>query len=156
MSHHSHVDLLLVEDDELQARFLSQGLRKRLPEHIALSVMTDPRQALEYLQTAGVDLLVTDLDMPAVDGLALLQAARQRNSAVQALVLTAASTSEALLTALDLGAADYLLKPVDCAVLVDLVVQAEQRLQRWRTALLGTLEKRRKSAGLPTSVPSVP
>lgn len=144
MSNSSCVQLLLVDDDLLQARYLLHVLRDRLPERFQLHLVTDPRTALERVEATGVDLLVTDLDMPEIDGLALLRAAKLRNSAVQTIMLTAASTSEALLEALDLGAADYLLKPVDPALLVALVEQAEQRLQRWRTALLGTFGRRHK------------
>ena len=61
-----------------------------------------------------------------------------------ALVLTAASTSTDLIAALDLGAVDYLLKPAEPDLVVELMLQAEQRLQRWMKALAGTLSRNRR------------
>ncbi len=152
MRNNPRIQLLLVEDDPLQERLLVHMLSTGLPEHIEVSSMTDPIRALEHVQAHRVDLLVTDLDMPSVGGLELVRNAKQRNPAVQALVLTAASTSADLISALDLGATDYLLKPVRASLLCELMVQAEQRLRRWEIALAGTLERRR--VGLTTKASS--
>ncbi len=140
MSVNRRVNLLLVDDDSLQTRVLSNILRNGLPARIEVLAMTDPHKALEHIKSNRVDVLVTDLDMPSIGGLALLRSAKQWNAAVQALVLSASSTSEDLGAALNLGAADFLLKPVDPAVLVELVLQADQRLHRWVAALAGTIE----------------
>ena len=89
-----------------------------------------------------VDILVTDLEMPGVDGLELLCWARRKNPCAQVLFVTGHSTLNALTDALELGATDYLLKPVDQAQLITLVEDAEKRLRRWREALAGTVADR--------------
>ncbi len=138
--------LLLVDDDPYQVDYIAYLLRQSLPTNVEMITMSDPQAALEYLRSTMIDLLVTDLDMPQVRGLDLLQAARQRSPAVQAFVLTAASTWDELIRALDLGATDYLLKPVDPALLVDLIAGSVERIVRWRAALAGTFELKRKRA----------
>jgi DNA-binding NtrC family response regulator len=143
MSAHT-LRLLLVDDDSFQIDYLGFVLRKGVPDTIEVVAINDSQAALDYLKATWVDLLITDLDMPEVRGLDLARAARDRNPAVQTFVLTAASTWDELIQALDLGASDYLLKPIKPELLVNLVVQASERLSRWRTALAGTFEARRK------------
>jgi DNA-binding NtrC family response regulator len=81
--------------------------------------------------------------MPKVDGLTLVRRAREFNPRVQAVILTAASTSAALVDAGDIGVADYLLKPVDMQTVAGLIEQAAERVDRWRRALLGTIALKR-------------
>ena len=59
--------------------------------------------------------------MPGPGGLELLRCAKRRNPCTQVLFLTGRSTLEALTDALELGATDYLLKPLDQAELISLV-----------------------------------
>lgn len=58
------------------------------------------------------DLIITDLCLPRMDGIALMRALRERGSSAQVIVLTAHSDFEHVRAALRLGAADYLLKPL--------------------------------------------
>ena len=84
--------LLLVDDDPYQVDYIAYLLRQSLPTNVEMITMSDPQAALEYLHSTMVDLLVTDLDMPVVRGLELLQTAHQRSPAIQAFVLTPASS----------------------------------------------------------------
>ena len=77
-------------------------------------------------------------DLRHRDGLELLQCAKRRNACTQVLFMTGHSTQEALLVALERGASDYLLKPVDQTELIELLKQSYQRQRRWKKALLGT------------------
>src|SRR5439155_8413380 len=69
------------------------------------------RPALVELAARAFDVVVTDLRMPDVDGLAVLRDARQRPSAPEVIVMTAFGTAESAVEAMKAGAADYLLKP---------------------------------------------
>jgi DNA-binding NtrC family response regulator len=137
--HTAATNLLLVEDDPLQMRIYKHTLLRAFGAEIELECFSDSDEALARIRRGHVDILLTDLQLPGVGGLRLLQELKTRNRSAQALMMTATSTSSSLLEALDIGAVDYLLKPIDHELLVRLVRQAEERLLRWRAALAGTL-----------------
>jgi DNA-binding NtrC family response regulator len=136
--------LLLIDDDGSMVRFLSEVIRAGLGDQIVLEPLTDPETARQRIDHGGVDILLTDLEMPGVDGLSLLRTAKQRNAFTQVLFLTGHSTQDALLDALELGATDYLLKPVDREQLLNIVGQAHGRGTRWRQALAETWRRRKE------------
>ena len=71
---------------------------------------TDPRRGLELLETGRPDLLLTDLKMPEVDGMALLRHAREVDPALPVIMITAFATIESAVAAIKEGAFDYLPK----------------------------------------------
>lgn len=144
----SGTTLLLVDDDESMVRLLSRIIERSFGGRIRLQALTDAAVALSWLESNLADILVTDLEMPGVNGLELLQCAKRRNPCAQVLLITGHSTLNALIDALEFGATDYLLKPIDQAELIALVEDAEKRLRRWREALSGTVASRRKSSVL--------
>ena len=131
--------LLVVDDDPSMARLLAKVIERQFADGIELTSLTDPREARRQIEEHIVDILITDLEMPGVNGLELLRCAKRRNASTQVLFLTGHSTLDALTDALELGATDYLLKPLDQAQLIKLVGDAQERLLRWREALAGTL-----------------
>ena len=145
MSATNKLTLLLIDDDPAMVRLLTALLERSLGDKIEIESFTDPTAAERRLGTGEVDILLTDLEMPELNGLELLRCAKKRNAATQVLLLTGHSTHEALLNALELGAADYLLKPVDEAALIELVGQAHGRAVRWRRTLVETWRRKRKS-----------
>ena len=81
-----------------------------------LTKTTDPRQVLEYFAIYQPDLILLDLMMPHIDGLALMTQLRSRipeNTYLPIMVLTADATVNAKQQALSLGAKDFLTKPFD-------------------------------------------
>jgi DNA-binding NtrC family response regulator len=135
--------LVLVDDDLFQARLYSSFLQKSFGTTIEIAVFSESREAAAYLNDHLVDVLITDLRMPNVDGLELIRIAKHRSSGAQVLVMTATSTADSLVDAAELGASDYLLKPFATDLLIDLVEQARRRLARWRAALAGTFHQGR-------------
>lgn len=135
--------IVLVDDDPSQARLYDNVLERRFGPAVEVATFTDSRRAAEHLGDHLVDVLITDLRMPNVDGLELIRVARNRSNNAQVLVMTATSTADSLVDAAEAGASDYLLKPFSNDVLIDLVGQAQQRLARWRTALAGTFHQGR-------------
>jgi DNA-binding NtrC family response regulator len=71
---------------------------------------TDPHRALTLLESERPDLLITDLKMPEVDGLALLRRAHELDVALPVVVITAFATIESAVAAIKDGAFDYLPK----------------------------------------------
>lgn len=74
---------------------------------------TDPVSVLSYIRTHPAELLITDISMPGLSGLELIQFAKEANPLLTILVLSAYDTFEYVRTALRNGAENYLLKPLD-------------------------------------------
>ncbi len=134
----STTKLLVIDDDPSMVRLLTTILDRSLQGAVSIESSTDPAEARERILGSAVDVLLTDLEMPGINGLELLRCAKRRNAFTQVLFLTGHSTRSALLDAMELGATDYLLKPVNQEELLELVTQAHLRRQRWIRALAGT------------------
>jgi len=100
--------VLIAEDDIPLASFLQRALGK---DRYAVDLVHDGEVALQSLTQAHYDLLILDLNLPGLDGLALLREIRPSGSRIPVLVLTARSRVEDRITALDSGADDCLTKP---------------------------------------------
>jgi len=98
-----------------------------------IAVFRDPLEALEDIQQQGSDLVVTDLSMPNMSGLELLEAIRHTDLEVPVIMITGFSTEENAIKALRLGATDFIKKPFDMDQLfvqIDNTLEdAEQRRQ---------------------------
>ncbi len=112
------VDVLFV-DDEAKACDLFVRFCKGSP--CRPHVFQDPHAALAHFKAHGADLLITDLRMPGMDGIELLGEVRQIDGEVPAIVITAYSTVNAAISALRLGAVDFLKKPFDMQELLALI-----------------------------------
>lgn len=133
------ISIVAIEDDAAQARWLKRILCNLAPDDAEVTVFTDARAAHAHFSVEWTDIIVTDLDMPGVDGLDLIRQAKRLNPWVQSLIITAYSTSAAIVTAGDIGAADYLVKPAGEEEIEEIVTQAIARLRRWRRSLSDTL-----------------
>src|SRR5271169_434847 len=100
--------ILVVEDDSSLASFLRKGLEA---EHYAVDVATDGEQARQMALESDYDLLILDLNLPKMDGIAVLHAIRPNKPSLPVLVLTGRSRLEDRVQSLDSGADDCLLKP---------------------------------------------
>lgn len=101
---------LLIVDDEKNAR---EGLKWALEDKKhRVDVAASADEALEYLGDHHVDLVVTDLKMPGMDGLELLQKIKDHDPSTEVIVITAHSTVETAVEAMRKGAFDYQTKPV--------------------------------------------
>jgi two-component system cell cycle response regulator len=109
--------VLLAEDDPVSRLFTQRVLENAGYEVIAV---TNGRQAIEALRTQFCPILLTDWEMPELDGLGVVQAVRDGSwpGYVFTVLLTGRDSRESVLTGLDAGADDYLTKPVDQAELL--------------------------------------
>jgi len=100
---------VLIADDEKNIRAtLARALRL---EGYRTQEAHDGVEALEALEAGDVDLLLVDVQMPRLDGLGVLEAMRERDLAVPAIVLTAHGSIERAVRAVKLGAFDFIEKP---------------------------------------------
>ena len=143
MANTSFPHLLLVDDDISILRLIEKVLKKSLGDAITMESVVDARDAVARIDQGDVELLITDLEMPGISGLDLLQRAKKQKPCTQVILLTGSTDSDSLLDALEMGANDYLVKPVDLQMLEQLVNEAMQRLSRWKQALRETWAKKR-------------
>jgi excisionase family DNA binding protein len=100
---------VLVVDDEATIRdLLSKTLA--LAEY-DVDLAPDGRSALERLRIIPYDLLITDLKMPGVDGLAVIREARRLKADIPVIIITGFSTEASAIEAVNLGVSGYLTKP---------------------------------------------
>jgi DNA-binding NtrC family response regulator len=102
-----HARILLVEDEVNMARTLAKNLERagHVVEHAPHG-----EAALARLTEASFDLVLTDLKMPVMDGMALVHAMHERGLSPAVVVLTGYGTIESAVEVMKLGAADYLIK----------------------------------------------
>src|ERR1700716_4235950 len=118
--------VLIVEDDAAARSGLEQLVKNW--GFIAESAV-DGKDALEKVTTFRPAIVISDLVMPRMDGLALLRALHRQGADVTTLLLTAQGTVETAVAAMKEGAYDYLTKPVDIQRLKILLAQIVERLQ---------------------------
>ena len=117
--------ILIIDDEAAQREAVSGYLCKR---GFAVLQAANGREGLDLLQGQVVDLIITDLRMPELDGMGVLAAAREINPAIGVVLATAFGTVDGAVDAMQEGAFYYLQKPIDLDVLDRIVERAlEQR-----------------------------
>lgn len=138
---------VLVADDNADMRdYLTRLL---VTAGYVVEGVTDGRAALDRARATVPDLIVSDVMMPRLDGLALVAALRadSRTAAVPVLLLSARAGQEASIEGLEAGADDYLVKPFAAAELLARVranvelARMRGHHARWRTALIESLQE---------------
>ena len=113
---------VLVVDDHRQARESMAEVLRTSGHQVACC--SSAAEALQVLQSAAFDCIVTDLKMPGMSGLELIVQLRQRRTAAQVVMVTAHATVSSAVEAMRHGAFDYIEKPFDADALERLVGQA--------------------------------
>jgi DNA-binding response OmpR family regulator len=116
--------VLLIEDHKPLVRALKQGLEE---EGFAVDVANDGQEGDFKARTAEYDVIVLDVMLPHEDGLSLLQRWRKDGLNTHILMLTARGSMEDKVKGLDLGADDYMTKPV---VLEELLARLRALIRR--------------------------
>jgi CheY-like chemotaxis protein len=120
--------ILVVDDLEVNRELLSERLSER--GHLVFQA-ADGESALELIEQQSFDAVILDVMMPKIDGLTLLRIIREKHSLAELPVLMATARGERsdLIEALRLGANDYLVKPLDYAI-VHARLETQLRLKR--------------------------
>ena len=104
------MEKILIVDDEENARI---GLEKLLErEGYQVNAVANGFEALDYLSRKSVDLVITDINMPEMNGLVFLRELNRTHPTVSLIMVTAYGGVESYLEAMNLGAFEYLNKPV--------------------------------------------
>ena len=118
---------LLVVDDEPAARY---GIKKALtPFKLSIQEASEGKQALEMISQLNPDLVILDINLPGMDGLAVLAETTQLNHSPLVIVITAYGSEKVAVEAMKRGAYDYIAKPFEIEDLRLTVARALEKLQ---------------------------
>ena len=135
-----HTSILVVDDEEIVRESLGGWLEK---DGYLVECVADGPAAVARLRARPWSILVCDLKMPGMDGLQVLEAAKQLQPDLAVVIMTAYATVDTAVAAMKLGAYDYLMKPFDpeeLSLMMQKIV-GQQRLVRENAVLRQALEK---------------
>ncbi|MDR6227303.1 response regulator [Desmospora profundinema] len=106
------IQVLIVEDDPMVAE-INRRYVESIEGFTCVGIVSGVSDALHFLESHAVDLVLLDIFMPGKNGLEFLSEIRKKGSSVGVIVISAASDIANIKTALRLGAVDYLIKPFE-------------------------------------------
>ena len=116
--------VLLVDDEVVFLETLLKRLQKR---HLDAVGAKSGEEALAALESASFDAVVLDVRMPGIDGVETLRRIKQQHPLLEVILLTGHANMEVAVEGMELGAFDYLMKPVD---LDDLLYKLQDALAK--------------------------
>ncbi|WP_249865787.1 response regulator transcription factor [Paenibacillus konkukensis] len=141
--------ILVVDDEAIQRRVLSGMIRSVRPECRVIEA-SNGRKALEAIDSEPVDAVITDIKMPIMDGFDFIEHSRRGRRQLKIIILSGYRYFEYAQKALQLGAFDYLLKPVREESIVQMLDKVEASLREERSSLM---EKEQLAKRLDTTLP---
>jgi DNA-binding NtrC family response regulator len=130
---------ILAVDDELDMLTLLKMIIEGYSDH-QVTATNNPLEAAELLEKEHFDLILTDLKMPSMDGLELLEKAKRRDEDALVLVITAFGSLESAEEAMAKGAFDYITKPFS----KEQILLAVDKAIRWREMVRQNKELRKR------------
>ena len=115
------IRVLLVDDEEEFVETLAQRLEVR---EFDVTTALNGADALERLEDKEIDLVILDLQMPGVDGIAVLRKIKELKPLIEVIMLTGHATVETAIEGMKLGAFDFLIKPTETEELVEKINRA--------------------------------
>ena len=125
--------VLLVDDDPL---FRSSAQRPLKIAGYEVTTAADADEALSAIESRAFDVIITDVNLPGMNGIELLRCVRELDTLVSVIVLTGQPNADSAARAAELGAMHYLIKPVETGRMLTVTQRATRltrlaRLQRW-------------------------
>ena len=100
---------ILILDDEKNYLLVLEALLS--DAGYAVTSINDPEMALSYLEEAEVDVVITDMKMPKISGMEVLQQIKRSSPGIPVLIMTAFGSIESAVEVMKYGAFDYITKP---------------------------------------------
>jgi DNA-binding NtrC family response regulator len=135
------LNVLVVDDDGATLALVVKLLQSKLGDKFVVHGVDSSYRAQRWIETHCCDILLSDIEMPGSDGLELMRVAKRQNAWTQVIFITAHSTWDRIAEAIELGASNYVLKPVKHEELIEVLEQEYRRCVRWQTAVMGTLNR---------------
>lgn len=117
---------ILIVDDEENIRNLLQKVLSKAGYKIFLA--EDGESALNIIMKTNIDIVITDIKMPKMNGIELMEKARNIEPELEFIIMTAYATLETAINALKMGARDYITKPFDIEEVISSVKRISETL----------------------------
>ncbi len=137
---------ILIVDDEIGTRDILQQILKEMKYDV--QAVANGYKAIEIIKEEKFDVLITDIRMPGIDGLSVLEVAKKIDPDIEVIMITAYASLKSAIEALRDGAADYLMKPINIDELKATLRNAlgKQMLTRENRALLKSLKEAKEES----------
>ena len=126
--------VLLVDDEAPALRFLQTIVTKYAPDYEIAASFHNAEEALTYLKSHPVDLLITDISMPGMDGITLTREARALKPSLRMVIVSGYADFEYAQGAIQAAVDDYILKPITIPHLTATLDKIKAKLDQARTA----------------------
>ena len=121
-----NVKVLLVDDEKDFVEALAERLKLR---GFSIKICFSGEEAIPIVKDEEIDVVVLDVQMPGLDGVATLREIKQLVPLIEVVMLTGHATVQTAIDGMKLGAYDYIMKPVKNEVLVEKIEKAFARKQ---------------------------
>ena len=140
----------MVDDEPDLENLLIQNFRRQIKDGIVSFLFArDGVDALSMLQAnPGVDLVISDINMPRMDGLSLLEKFQESEMKLSTIIVSAYSDMASIRVAMNRGAFDFLTKPIDLGDLETTIARAIRHIGKMREARRRQSEAERAQASL--------
>lgn len=119
--------LLVVDDEPKHRKCLAEMIRVLRPEY-KVHEAKNGKEALELIESEKMDIVITDIRMPIMDGISFMESINMKMRDIKVIILSGFAYFEYAQKALSLGAFDYVLKPVNEAKILELLVKVEDAI----------------------------
>lgn len=134
--------LLIVDDDQTMLDTLSRAFVLHAPD-IDVITTTKPTSVLETITKERIDVVLTDIMMPELNGIDLIKQIKARNGMIQIIAMTGQTKLEYVTAALRRGATEIFLKPFkEVKEVIDCVKEIETKISRWKRIILDITSKK--------------
>ena len=124
--------ILLVEDEEYLLKSLEVFLRNETKYEIFSA--SNGKEAIEIINSKEIDLILTDLKMPEIGGIELMEYVKNKSADIPVIAMTAFASLNSAIEALRLGVYDYLIKPYELDLVLIVINRAIERIRLTKKA----------------------
>ena len=145
--------ILIVDDEKDMLTLLTRIITEETDHHV--TALDEPLNALEIFKEASFDLVITDLKMPKMDGMALLKEMKKIRPEISVIIITAFATIETAVAAVQQGAYDYITKPFKR----ERILLTINKVMAWRKMLAENITLRKalsEKEGTPPMIGATP
>ncbi len=125
MSHEKIFTVVVVEDEKLIAKNIAKNIENLNPNFKVISIESNGEDALHFIKQQTPNVIITDIQMPVMDGLELIKQISEYNNYIKCIILSGHDDFAYAKSAIEYGAFSYLLKPVNLDELSDLLKKLE-------------------------------
>lgn len=122
--------ILIIDDEDIIRDGLAKKIQRLFPDAVIAGKASDGYEALKLIGTQRPNIVITDVSMPEMDGLQFISIARNIDKHMKFVIVSGFHDFEYARTAIKLGVEDYLVKPIENAVLADLIRKLGEKLEK--------------------------